>query len=70
MWTLVIYFSFITQNKQNKSAMSNTFPDISEAPPPEPLPPGLPVTAGVTAAVTAGDAEPSQNPRKGNIIVA
>ena len=47
-----IYFSFITQNKQNKSPMRNTFPVISEAPPPDPLPPAgvAPVGAGVAEA--------------------
>lgn len=56
-----IYFSFITQNKQNKSPMRNTFPVISEAPPPDP--------ATVVAPVGA-DAEAAQNPKKGNVMGA
>ena len=53
-----IYFSFITQNKQNKSPMRNTFPVISEAPPPDPA------TVVVAA---ADDEEASQNPTKENV---
>lgn len=70
MWTVMIYFSFITQKKHNESAMSNTFPVISEAPPPEPLPPAVLLPGARVVDDTAVGGGSSQKPRKENIRVA
>ena len=58
-------FTLISYHRINKkeSPMRTTFPVISEALPPDPLPP-----AGVVAA--AADEETAQNPKKENVMGA